>query len=171
MLRQEKEAFVSHVKGDLLNSQIVIVVNRTPGITVEEITKLRKRMVASKSKFKVIKNTLAKKAFEGSVMEGLNQYLSGNTGLAYSDDPIEAAKAVFEFCKENENKMEIVSGFMDGSVISGAQIKELATLPSLEGIRAQILGLLSAVAGKLVRTINEPASQLARVFAARAKEN
>ena len=81
MLRQEKEAFVSRIREDLLSSGIVIVVNRGSGITVEEITKLRKNMVKSNSKFKVIKNTLARKAIEGSGLEGLSQYLSGTTGF------------------------------------------------------------------------------------------
>ena len=169
MLRQEKEAFVSRIREDLLTSGIVIVVNRGPGITVEEITKLRKNMVKSNSKFKVIKNTLARKAIEGSNLEELSQYLVGTTGFAYSNDPVEVSKAVYDFCKENENKMEIVSGVMDGEVISGAQVKKLATLPSIDGIRSQIVGMLSSVAGKLVRTINEPVVQLTRVIAANTK--
>ena len=65
--------------------------------------------------------------------------------------------------------MEIVSGVMDGEVISGAQVKKLATLPSIDGIRSQIVGMLSSVAGKLVRTINEPVVQLTRVIAANTK--
>ena len=164
MLRQEKEAFVSRIREDLLSSGIVLVVNRGSGITVEEITKLRKDMVKSNSKFKVIKNTLARKAIEGSGLEGLSQYLSGTTGFAYSNDPVEVSKAIYDFCKENENKMEIVSGIMDGKELSCTQVKELATLPSLDGIRSQIIGLLSSVAGKLVRTINEPGSQMARIL-------
>ncbi len=169
MLRQEKETFVTNVRGELLNSEIVVVVNRGSGITVEEITKLRKDMNKSKSKFKVIKNTLARKAMEGSLLDCLNQYLSGTTGFAYSNDPVELAKAVFNFCKDNDGKMEIVAGVMDGKVVTGAQIKELATLPSLDGLRSQIVGLLSAVAGKLVRTINEPGAMIARIIAAKAK--
>lgn len=169
MLRQEKEAFVSHVRKDLLSANIVIIVNRGNGITVEQITKLRKNMSKSKSTFKVIKNTLARKAIEGSNLEPLSNFLSGTTGFAYSNDPVEASKAIFDFCKEYEDKMEIVSGVMDGKIISGNQIKQLATLPSLDGIRSQILGLLSSVASKLVRTINEPASCIARILAAKAK--
>ena len=164
MLRQEKEEFVSRIREDLLSSGIVIVVNRGSGITVEEITKLRKNMVKSNSKFKVIKNTLARKAIEGSGLEGLSQYLSGTTGFAYSNNPVEVSKAIYDFCKENENKIEIVSGIMDGKELSCSQVKELATLPSLDGIRSQIVGLLSSVAGKLVRTINEPGSQMARIL-------
>lgn len=168
MLRQEKETFVNHVKEDLLNAGIVIVVNRGNGITVDEITKLRKDMVKSRSKFKVIKNTLARKAIEGSNLKSLNQYLSGTTGFAFSDDPVEVSKAIFNFCKEHEDKMEIVAGVMNGKSITGRQIKELATLPSLEGIRSQIIGMLSSVTGKLVRTINEPGSMIARVLTKKA---
>ncbi len=169
MLRQEKENFVTRVKEELLNAGIVIVVNRGNGITVEEITKLRKDMVKSQSKFKVIKNTLARKAIEGSNLESLSQYLSGTTGFAFSNDPVEVSKAIFEFCKENEDKMEIVAGIMDGKSITGNQIKELATLPSLDGIRSQLVGMLSSIAGKIVRTINEPGSMVARVLAEKAK--
>lgn len=164
MLRQEKENFVSHVKEDLLNAGIVIVVNRGNGITVDEITKLRKDMAKSQSRFKVIKNTLARKAIEDSNLESLGQYLTGTTGFAFSNDPVEVSKAIFNFCKENEGKMEIVAGVMDGKDITGSQIKELATLPSLDGIRSQLIGMLSSVAGKLVRTINEPGSMIARVL-------
>ena len=169
MLRQEKEAFVSHVRDILLDSSIVILVNRGKGITVEEITKLRNNMSKSESKFKIIKNTLARKAIEDSNLESLGEFLTGTTGFAYSNDPVEVSKAVFEFCKEYDGKMEIVAGVMDGKAITCTQIKQLATLPSLDGIRSQIVGLLSAVAGKLVRTVNEPAACIARVLAAKAK--
>ena len=166
MLRQEKEAFVSHVRDILLNSGIVILVNRGEGITVEEITKLRCDMSKSKSKFRVIKNTLARKAIEGSDLESLSKFLTGTTGFAYSNDPVEVSKAVFGFCKEYK-KMEIMAGVMDGKAVTGDQIRQLATLPSLDGIRSQIIGLLSAVASKLVRTVNEPASCIARVLKAK----
>ena len=169
MLRQEKETFVSNVRDDLSNSEIVIVVNRCAGITVEEITKLRKDMATSKSKFKVIKNTLARKAIEGSSFESLGQCLTGNTGFAFSNDPVEVSKAIFNFCKDTDGKMEIIAGIMDGKNITASQIKELATLPSLDGLRSQIVGLLSTVASKLVRTINEPCAMIARVIAEKAK--
>lgn len=169
MLRQEKEHFVGKVREELLKSEIVVLVNRRTGITVEEITKLRKDMTKSQSKFKVIKNTLARKAIEGSNLEGLSQYLTGSTGFAFSNDPVEVSKSIFNFCKENEDKMEIVAGIMAGKQITSSQIKELANLPSLDGIRSQIVGLLSSVAGKLVRTINEPGAMVARVLATKAK--
>lgn len=167
MLRQEKESFVSRIREDLLASGIVIVVNRKSGITVEEINKLRKDFIKSKSTFKVIKNTLAKKAIEGSHLEILSQFLTGTTGFAYSNDLVEVSKSIYNFCKENDDKMEIVSGVMNGKNVSSSQIKALATLPSMDGIRSQIVGLLSSVSGKLVRTINEPAACIARVLAAR----
>ena len=170
MLRQEKETFVTSVREELLNSGIVIVVKRGSGITVEEITKLRKDMNKSKSKFKVIKNTLALKAMEGSNLDCLGQYLSGTTGFAYSNDPVEVSKAIFNFCKDNEGKMEIVAGFVDGKYVTSAEIENLATLPSIDGLRSQIVGLLSAVAVKLVRAIKEPGAMVARVIAGKAKD-
>lgn len=167
MLRQEKESFVLNIRKDLLGSEIVIVVNRKSGITVEELNKLRKDFVKSKSTFKVIKNTLAKKAIDGSHLECLGKFLTGSTGFAYSNDLVEVSKSIYNFCKENDEKMEIVSGVMKGKNISSDQIKALATLPSMEGIRSQIVGLLSSIPAKLVRTINEPAACIARALVAK----
>ncbi|MDR2458665.1 MAG: 50S ribosomal protein L10 [Holosporales bacterium] len=164
MRRQEKESFVSSVRGELLCASIVIAVSRSAGITVEEITKFRKGMRAAESNFKVLKNTLARIAIKDSPLDSISGYLEGPTALAYSDNPVGMAKAISEFAKESE-KMAVLGGVMDGNVISADIIKALASLPSMDELRAGIIGLLTAAATKIVRTIKEPSARVARVIA------
>lgn len=166
MLRQEKESFVSHIRSELTNSSIVVAVTRQPGITVEEITKLRKDMHKAESNLKILKNTLARIAIKDSVLDPIGQYLEGPTGLAYSNNPVGLAKAISEFAKANE-KLVILGGVMDGKAIGAEVIKELASLPSVDELRAKIIGLLTAAASKIVRTIKEPSARVARVIAAK----
>lgn len=167
MLRKEKEAFVSHIREELVNSSIVVALNRNPGITVEEITKLRKDMHKAESNLKILKNTLARIAIKGSNIDPIGMYLSGSTGLAYSNNPVGMAKAISEFAKANE-KLTILGGVMDGKAITPDVIKELASLPSMDELRAKIIGLLIATASKIVRTVKEPSARVARVIAAKS---
>lgn len=167
MNRQEKESFVSHIREELANSSIVVAVNRTAGITVEEITKLRKDMHAAEANLKILKNTLARIAIKDSALESLDKYLEGPTGLAFSNNPVGMAKAISEFAKSND-KLQILGGVMDGKAISVDTIKELASLPSMDELRAKIIGLLTAAASKIVRTVKEPSARVARVIAAKS---
>ncbi len=166
MKRLEKESFVSHIKGELNNSSTVIAVNRSFGITVDEITKLRRDMHKAKANFKVLKNTLARIAIKDSEFEPLSDYLEGPTALAYSNNPVEMAKAIVDFVKSND-KMSVLGGIMDGQFITSDQIKSLAELPSLDELRGKLVGLLTAAATKIVRTVKEPSSRIARVVAAK----
>jgi large subunit ribosomal protein L10 len=166
MKRAEKEGFVSDIRDELSKSSTVIAVNRSFGITVGEMTKLRRDMRDAKSNFKVLKNTLARIAIKDSALEQLSSCFEGPTALAYSNSPVEMSKVVSEFAKTNE-RFTILGGVMDGKFISPEGIKELASLPSLDELKARIVGLLQAVATKIVRTINEPAGRIARVIAAR----
>lgn len=167
MLRPEKESFVSHVREELTNSSIVIAVNRSSGITVEEITKFRENMHKAEANFKILKNTLARIAIKDSALDSLSEHLEGPTGLAYSNNPVEMAKAIAEFAKSNE-RFTILGGVMDGKAISKETINELATLPSMDELRAKIIGLLTAAATKIVRTVKEPSARVARVIAAKS---
>lgn len=167
MLRPEKEAFVSHIREELTNSSIVVAVNRTSGITVEEMTKLRKDMHKAEANLKILKNTLARIAIKDSVLDSMDKYLEGPTGLAYSNNPVGLAKAISDFAKANE-KLTILGGVMDGKAISSETISELASLPSMDELRAKIIGLLTAVATKIVRTVKEPSARVARVIAAKS---
>ncbi len=166
MLRREKETFVSHIREELAGSSIVVALSREAGITVEEITRLRKDMHNAEAHLKILKNTLARIAIKDSTLESIERYLKGSTGLAYSNNPVGMAKAISEFAKTNE-KLKILGGVMDGKAITPEVIKELASLPSMDELRAKIIGLLTAAASKIVRTINEPSARVARVIAAK----
>ncbi|MDR1365380.1 MAG: 50S ribosomal protein L10 [Holosporales bacterium] len=166
MKRQEKESFVSSIRNELLGASIVIAVSRSAGITVGEITKFRKDMRAANANFKVLKNTLARMAISNSPLDSISEYLDGPTALAYSDNPVGMAKAISEFAKESE-KMSVLCGVMDGNAISVDAVKSLASLPSMDELRAQLIGLLTAAATKIVRTVREPSARVARVIALR----
>lgn len=166
MKRLEKESFVTHVREDLVKASVVIAVNRSYGITVEEITKLRQDMHKTKANLKVLKNTLARIAIKDSHLEPLGDLLEGPTALAYSDDPVGMAKALADFSKNNE-KLTILGGVMDGKFIDVENVKVLASLPSLGELRAKIVGLMTAAATKIARTIKEPSARVARVIAAK----
>jgi large subunit ribosomal protein L10 len=154
------------MRDELLGSSIVVAVDRSSGITVGEITKLRRCIRESESNFKVMKNTLARIAIKGSALEDITDYFNGPTGLAYSNNPVGLAKAISDFAKSND-KLTILGGVMDGKVISKEFIGTLASLPSQDELRAKIIGLLTANAAKIVRIIKEPSGRVARVLAAR----
>ena len=143
----------------------VVVVTRNLGLTVAQSTELRQKMRDAGATYKVAKNRLAKLALKDTDYTGIDEYLSGPTALAYSTDPVAAAKVAVDFAKTND-KLEIVGGSMGASVLDEAGIKALASMPSLDELRGTIVGLVNAPATKVVRTINEPVSMLARVFGA-----
>ncbi|MCB2067719.1 MAG: 50S ribosomal protein L10, partial [Erythrobacter sp.] len=120
--------------------------------------------------YKVAKNRLAKLAVQDTEYAGLGEYLTGPTGLAWSVDPVAAAKAAVDFAKSND-KLEIVGGSMGAQVLDEAGIKALASMPSLDELRGKIVGLVNAPATKVVRTIAEPAGMLARVVGAYAAKD
>lgn len=168
MDRVEKKAEVELLKSYADSSSIAII-TRNNGLTVVDANKLRSRIKRSGSTYRVTKNRLAKIAFKGTQCEVLNENLSGPTAIAFSHDPVAVAKALDEMSKENE-KLEIVAGIMDGVYMSAAQVKHLATLPSLDELRGKIIGLIQAPATKVAGVIAAPASQLARVIAAYSKK-
>ena len=121
----------------------------------------------SGARYKVAKNTLALIALEGTTYAPLSELLTGPIALATSADPVAAAKAVVDFAKTND-RLEIVGGAMGETVLDVNGVKALAELPSLDELRAKIVGLIQAPATKIARTINEPGAQLARVIGAYA---
>ena len=118
----------------------------------------------------VVVNRLTRIAAEGTAYSALSDLLVGPTALSTSADPVAAAKAVVEFAKTND-KLEIVGGAMGDTVLDVEGVKALATLPSLDELRAKIVGLVQAPATKLVQIVQAPAGQLARVFAAYADKD
>jgi len=143
----------------------VLVVTHQSGMTVAEVTDLRRQMRAAGASFKVTKNRLARLALKGTRFEGLASLFTGPTAIAYSTDPVVAAKVAVEFANSNE-KLVIVGGGLGERVLDQSGIKALAKLPSLTELRGRIAGLLQAPAAKLAGVLQAPAGQLARVFQA-----
>lgn len=164
MDRSQKAESVAQLNA-VFNEAGVVVVTRNLGMSVGQSTDLRTRMRDAGATYKVAKNTLAKLALEDSPYKGLEQYLSGPTALAYSTDPVAAAKAVVEFAKTND-RIEVVGGSMGGQLLDENGVKALATMPSLDELRGTLVGLINAPATKIARVVGEPAAKLARVFAA-----
>jgi large subunit ribosomal protein L10 len=165
MDRTQKEALVADIRGRL-ESAAVVVVARQSGLTVEEVTQLRRDMRAANAEFKVLKNTLAQIAVKGTKLEGLTEMLGGPTALAYSSDPVAAAKALVTFANKND-KIQVVGATLDGKVLKTADVKALATLPSLDELRSKIIAVISAPATKLATLLQEPGARVARVISAK----
>jgi large subunit ribosomal protein L10 len=147
----------------------VVVVTRNLGLTVAQSTTLRNRMRDVGASYKVSKNKLAKIALEGTDYAGLSDLLTGPTALATSTDPVAAAKAAVDFAKTND-KFEIVGGAMGTQVLDVEGVKALAALPSLDELRAKIVGLIVAPATKIATITQAPGAQIARVLAAYAEK-
>lgn len=151
----------------VFNEVNVVIVTRNLGLTVAQSTALRLKMRDGGATYKVTKNSLAKIATKGTVYESLSELLTGPIALASSIDPVAAAKIVVEFAKTND-RLEIVGGAMGSTVLDVNGVKALATMPSLDELRAKIVGLVQAPATKIVQIVQAPAGQLARVFGAYA---
>ncbi|WP_414900074.1 50S ribosomal protein L10 [Sphingomonas flavalba] len=148
----------------------VVVVTRNLGLTVAQSTVLRGKMREAGASYKVAKNRLAKIAVEGTPYAGISDLLTGPTGIASSSDPVAAAKVAVDFAKAND-KFEIVGGAMGDTLLDVDGVKALAALPSLDELRAKIVGLVQAPATKVVQVVQAPAGQLARVFGAYAAKD
>ena len=169
MERAAKEALVT-VLHEVFNNAGVVVVTHYSGLTVAQMTDYRNRMRAAGGSVKVAKNRLAKIALKDADIGDIADLLTGPTCLAYSDDPIAAAKIAVEYSKSND-KLVILGGAMGSSVLDANGVKALAALPSLDELRGTLVGLIQAPATKIVRTINEPGGQLARVLQAKANQD
>ena len=164
MDRSQKAESVASLNA-VFNESGVLVVTRNLGLSVAQSTDLRAKMRDAGASFKVAKNRLAKLALKDTDYAGIEEYLTGPTALAYSTDPVAAAKAAVDFAKTTD-RLEIVGGSMGSQVLDANGIKALASMPSLDELRGTIVGLLNAPATKVVRVISEPAAKLARVFGA-----
>jgi large subunit ribosomal protein L10 len=168
MDRAQKAEAVSSLAKTLTETSVVVV-TRNKGLTVAQASDLRNRMRAAGASYKVTKNRLARIALEGTPYQPLGAMLTGPIGLATSADPVAAAKIVVEFAKTTD-KFEIVGGAMGGTLLDVNGVKALAELPSLDELRAKLIGLLNAPATKLAQLANAPAAKLARVFTAYAEK-
>ena len=163
MNRKQKEELVESLHKTFLNSQSVIVTHMN-GLTVAETTDLRSNMRNANCKFKVTKNKLVKLALKETKFEHLESLFTGPTAIGSSEDAIAPAKVLVNFTKESE-KIRIIGGGFDTKSLSVDEITNLASLPSLDEVRSKVIGLLMAAPTKLLRTIKEPPSRVARILA------
>ena len=169
MDRAQKAESIETLKG-VFECAGAVVVTHYLGLTVAEMTDLRGRLRKEGATLKVVKNTLVQKALDGSVGEAGDALFTGPVAIAYAPDPVSAAKVSTQYAKENE-KFTVVGGLMGQTVLDQSGIKALATLPSLDELRARIVGLIQAPATKVAGVLQAPAGQLARVFGAYAAKD
>ncbi|MFN3517436.1 MAG: 50S ribosomal protein L10 [Novosphingobium sp.] len=168
MDRSQKAESVASLNA-VFNEVGVVIVTRNLGMTVAQSTDLRNKIREVGATYKVAKNRLAKLAIKDTSYEGLGEFLTGPTAIAASVDPVAAAKAVVEFAKTTD-KIEIVGGSMGTQVLTPEGVKALASMPSLDELRAKLIGLVQAPATKIAQLSTAPAAKLARVFGAYAKQ-
>ena len=166
MDRAEKRELVSTLN-EAWKDTGVIVVAHYKGMTVAEMTEFRKRVKEAGGSVKVAKNKLAKLALNDTDSQGISDLLKGQTCLAYSDDPVSAARVSVKYAKEND-KLVILGGAMGKTVMDANAVKALADLPSLDQLRATLIGLVQSPATKIARILKEPGGMLARVLQAQA---
>lgn len=162
MQREEKREFVKQFNSVLKDKEFMLVVNYQ-GLNVAQISTLRSQISAANSNFRVAKNTLAKMAIKNTNFEMLEKLFVGPTSIAYSDDPVSTSKVLVEFAKDNDN-LKILGGVMGGKELSVDDVNTLASLPSLEVLRAKLIGLLVSTQTSIVCALNATQSGLARII-------
>ena len=170
MDRAGKKELVATLNTAFASNTGSVVVAHYSGLTVAQMQKLRLEMKKSGATVKVAKNTLVKIALEGTDMASIGSLMKGPTILAYANDPVAAPKVAVAFAKEND-KLVILGGAMGTTSLNANGIKALATMPSLDELRAKLLGLLQAPATKLAQLSTAPAAKLARVVGAYANKD
>jgi len=166
--RSHKNDFVQNLKEDLSKSSSVIVAHYS-GLSVNETDNIRKAMRDNGAKFKVTKNRLTKLALADTQYESISDLFNGPTAIAYSSDPVAPSKVAVDFQKKFEN-FKIIGGSFEGKKIDETKINFLASLPSLDGIRGKLVGLISAPAQKITSVLQAPGIQLARLMTSRSEE-
>ncbi len=162
MDRAQKEAAVAGLNQTLGGVNLVVVTHQT-GLTVYESMALRRKVREAGASFKVTKNRLTRLALEGTKFQALQSLMTGPTALAFSEDPVAAAKVCVEFAKKNE-KLTIIGGALGEQLLDVNGVQALAKLPSLDELRGKLVGLLQAPATKVAVVLQAPAGQLARVI-------
>ncbi|MBN8958239.1 MAG: 50S ribosomal protein L10 [Rhizobiales bacterium] len=169
MDRAEKSELVTSLQQVFQNTQVVVVCHYA-GLTVAQMSALRRQMRQAGASVKVAKNRIAKIALEGTDVASISSLLKGPTLIAYSGDPVAAPKIAIEFAKTNE-QLVILGGAMGTTALDPNGVKALASLPSLDELRAKIVGLVQAPATKIAQVVNAPAAKVARVFGAYAAKD
>lgn len=169
MDRAEKKEAVATLN-EVFKTTSVVVVAHYSGLTVAQMQNLRKRMREAGAKVQVAKNRLVKIALDGTQSASISGLMTGPTLIAYSDDPTAAPKVCVGFAKDFD-KLVILGGAMGETALDPDAVKSLATMPSLDELRAKIVGLIQAPATKIAQLQTAPAAKLARVFAAYADKD
>ena len=169
MDRTEKRAFVASL-ATVFQATNMVVVTQNNGMTVAEVSDLRRRMRASGSTYKVAKNRLAVLALEGTRFDAIKPMLKGPVALAWAQDPVAVAKAAVDYAKANE-KFVLIGGALGAQMLDADGLRALAALPSLDVLRGRLLGLLAAPATRIAGILQAPGGQLARVLAAYATKD
>lgn len=169
MERTEKRDFVASL-ATVFGDTSFVLVGRNAGLTVAAVDELRRRMKANGATYKVAKNRLAMRALDGTRFQGISPLLKGPTALAWSTDPVAVAKTAVEFAKVND-KFVILGGALGTQFLDVEGIKALAELPSLETLRARLLGMLQTPGTRIASVLQAPGAQLARVLKAYADKD
>jgi large subunit ribosomal protein L10 len=167
--RTEKREFVASLATVFAETSFVLVA-QNKGLTVADVSELRRRMRAAGATYKVAKNRLATLALEGTRFDGVKPLLKGPTALAWSTDPVAVAKTAVEFAKTND-KFVVLGGALGTQTLDATGVKALAELPSLETLRAQLVGLIQTPATRIAGVLQAPGGQVARVLSAYAKKD
>ena len=169
MDRAQKQEAIETLKG-VFDGAGAVVVTHYLGLTVAEKTDLRGKLREQGAQLKVVKNTLVQKALGGSVGEEGDALFKGPVAIAFAPDPVSAAKVATQYAKDND-KFKVIGGLMGQQVLDQKAVSALATLPSLDQLRAKIIGLLQAPATKIAGVLQAPAGQVARVIGAYAAKD
>ena len=169
MDRTEKREFVASL-GQVFAETSMVVVAQNKGLTVADVSDLRRRMRAAGATYRVAKNRLAMLALDGTRFDGIKPLLKGPTALAWATDPVAVAKTAVEFAKTNE-KFVVLGGALGTQTLDASGIRALAELPSLDTLRASLVGLIQTPATRIAGVLQAPAGQLARVFGAYANKD
>ena len=168
MDRGQKEELVAEMHQTFEEAAMVLVTHYS-GLTVAEMSALRREMRAAGASFKVTKNRLTRRAIDGTKFSPLSDMFIGPTAIAYSDDPVAPAKVAVKFAKSND-KLVVLGGALGEEMLDVNGIKALASLPGLDELRAKIVGMISTPATRIAGVLQAPGGQIARVIAAKAAE-
>jgi len=169
MNKEKKATYIDEMKS-FFSTKSSVFITHYQGLTVKQIDELRSEMRKNGILFKITKNRITKLALEGSKYKKLESLFSGPTAVAFSDDAISSAKILTKFAKKNSN-LKIIGGIMEDEPLSIEDVEKIATLPTLDEARAQIVGILSTPAQKLISILLAPGSKIAILALAKSKKN
>ena len=169
MDRGRKERLVASLNA-LFGAATLVVIARPVGLTVAQATDLRRRMRDAGARYQVTKNRLTRLALRGTPFDGLSEMFVGPTAIAYSDDPVAAARVAVGFAERNA-QLDIVGGGLGARVLDASEVTALAKLPSLDELRARLIGTILTPATRVAGVLQAPAGQLARVLDAYASKD